>query len=56
MGKIVDEYKLGRINNTVSFFFFLTEQKRTRAKLCLWICDQNVELIPTVLTIEINRN
>lgn len=57
MGKIVDEYKLGRINNTVSFFFFfLTEQKRTRAKLCLWIYDQNVELIPTVLTIEINRN
>ena len=38
------------------FFFFLTEQKRTRAKLCLWIYDQNVELIPTVLTIEINRN
>lgn len=27
MGKIVDEYKLGRVNNTVSFFFFLTEKR-----------------------------
>lgn len=52
--KEVDGYILARFNNTISFlsfFFFLTEQKRTKAKLCLWICDQNAEIILTVLPI-----
>lgn len=51
----MDVYWEDSINNTVSFFF-LAAQKRSWAKLCLWICDQNAEVIPTELPIEIDRN
>lgn len=42
--------------DSIILYLFFFEQKRRRAKLCLWIWDQNAEIIPTELPIEINRN